>query len=66
MGDSRHGLERSVLSAAAYSHEDFYEIEARIGPDAFQTPERRTLWRVLEQFAEGGKPFDLVLVTAGS
>jgi replicative DNA helicase len=63
MSDSRHGLERSVLSAAAYSHEDFYEIEARIGPDAFQTPEHRTLWRVLEQFAESGKPFDLVLVT---
>ena len=63
MADSRHGLERSILSAAAYSHEDFYEIEARIGPDAFQTPEHRTLWRVLEQFAEGGKPFDLVLVT---
>ena len=62
MSDGRHELERSILSAAAFSHEDFYEIEARIGPDAFQTPEHRTLWRVLEHFAQQGEPFDLVLI----
>jgi len=62
MSDGRHALERSILSAAAFSHEDFYEIEARIGPDAFQTPEHRTLWRVLEHFAQQGEPFDLVLI----
>ena len=62
MSDGRHALERSILSAAAFSHEDFYEIEARIGPDAFQTPEHRTLWRVLEHFAQQGEPFDFVLI----
>jgi replicative DNA helicase len=62
MSDGRHALERSILSAAAFSHQDFFEIEARIGPDAFQTPEHRTLWRVLEHFAQQGEPFDLVLI----
>jgi hypothetical protein len=60
--ESRAILEQSLCSAAAVGHREYYEIEARVGPLAFETPIYRDFFAILGDEAEAGEEFDAVTI----
>ena len=60
--ESRAILEQSLCSAAAIGHREYYEIEARVGPLAFETPIYRDFFAILGDEAEAGEEFDAVTI----